>query len=116
MPSRYRSGRASTAQFMAQYKKNTPPTPTVMATPTRTKRLASASRRKPKVPHSNPTAAANAATTAAPRTAGGRPRRDAGAGGGAESASSGSAAGSSIAVPSGHPLSGDAVGGGPGGA
>src|SRR5918994_1787091 len=106
MPSRKRSGRASTAQFMAQYKKNTPPAPTVIATPTRTKRLASASRRKPKVAHSTRTAAARVATTAATRSAGGRPRRGAGDGCGAGGASSGSAAGSSIAVTSRHPLPG----------
>src|SRR5829696_3772901 len=93
---------------MAQYKKNTPAAPTVMATPTSTKRLASASRRKPKVNHSSATAAASTATTPAARSAGGRPRRGAGAGAGpgAVGACSGSAAGSSIAVTSRHPLPG----------
>src|ERR671924_120487 len=66
-PSRYRSGRSSTARFMAQYRPKTPATPTRMATPTTTTRLAFSSRRKSNVTHRRKKAATGMATAPARR-------------------------------------------------
>jgi hypothetical protein len=103
---------------MPQYRKKTPPTPTTMATPTSTKRLASASRRKSNEAHRMANAAigmANAPTNRSPARAAmragdglSRPSSSSGPGAGSGSAPAGGV--SMVVVTSRLPLSCEAGG------